>query len=65
MKKNVTVSVIINEKDAAVMFPTKNGDPDLREMFFGHDTLFHEWCLDYFRYSWSISDTFREYKLQE
>ena len=65
MKKNVTVSVIINEKDAAVMFPTKNGDPDLREMFFGHDTLFHEWCLDYFRYSWSISDTFREFKLQE
>lgn len=65
MKKKVTVSVIINEKDAAVMFPTKNGEPDLREMFFGQDPLFHEWCLDYFKYSWNISDTFREFKLKE
>ncbi|MFB5631397.1 MAG: helix-turn-helix transcriptional regulator [Nitrosopumilaceae archaeon] len=65
MRKIVNVSIILNEKEAAVMFPTKNGEPDLREMFFGQDPLFHEWCVDYFRYCWNISDTFREFKLRE
>ena len=65
MKKNVTVSVIINEEEAAVMFPGRKGEPDLREMFYGKTPLFHEWCVDYFKYCWNISDTFREFKLQE
>lgn len=65
MKKNVTVSVILNEKEAVVMFPTTKNEPDLREMFYGQDPLFHEWCVDYFKYNWNISDTFREFKLQE
>lgn len=65
MIKRVSVSVILNEKECAVIFPSKKGDPDLREMFYGTDRIFHEWCIDYFKYCWNRSDTFREFKLKE
>ena len=65
MKKKVSVSIILNEKECAIMFPSKKGIPDLSEMFYGTDPLFHEWCIDYFRYCWNISDNFREFKLEE
>ena len=64
MKIRVQVGLVMNEKEALVMFPTKKGDPDLTEMFYGSDPNFHEWCVDYFRYFWNISDSFREYKLK-
>ncbi len=65
MKDTVKVVIVLNEKEASVMFPTLDGDPDLREMFYSKDPLFHEWCLDYFRYSWYGSDIFQESKLKE
>ena len=65
MRKNVKVSVIVNEKEAVLMFPTKKGEPDLREIFYGNDPLFHEWCIDYFKYIWNASDSFKEFKLEE
>jgi hypothetical protein len=55
----------MNEKEVCVMFPTINGESDLSEMFYSKDTMFHEWCLDYFRYSWYGSDVFVESKLKE
>lgn len=65
MKKSVQVVVVLNEKEACVMFPTIDGDADMREMFYSRDHLFHEWCLDYFRYCWYGSDIFQESKLKE
>jgi predicted transcriptional regulator len=65
MKKSVQVVVVLNEKEACVMFPTIDGDADMREMFYSSDHLFHEWCLDYFRYCWYGSDIFQESKLKE
>ncbi|MGI0010281.1 MAG: helix-turn-helix transcriptional regulator [Nitrosopumilaceae archaeon] len=65
MKKVVQVVVVLNEKEACVMFPTIEGDADMREMFYSKDHLFHEWCLDYFRYCWHGSDIFQESKLKE
>jgi predicted transcriptional regulator len=63
MKENVKTVIILNEKQALVMFPTVGGEPDLREGFFGEDASFHEWCLDYFDYCWQHSGPFREAKL--
>ena len=65
MQKDVKVVVILNEKESCVMFPTIDGDADIGEMFYSKDHLFHEWCLDYFRYCWYGSDIFRENKLKE
>ena len=65
MEKNVQTVVILNEKEACIMFPTLDGESDLTEMFYSDDLMFHEWCLDYFRYCWYGSDVFRESKLKE
>jgi predicted transcriptional regulator len=70
MVDKMPVAVILNEKEATVMFPAlKRGQPvaDLNSIFYsGRDSLlFHEWCLDYFRYSWYGAKTFDESKLLE
>jgi predicted transcriptional regulator len=65
MKKEVQTVVILNEKEACVLFPNIDGESDLSEMFYSSDPMFHEWCLDYFRYCWYGSDVFKESKLKE
>lgn len=46
------IILVINEKEAAVVFSSNDGEPDLRNMFYGKEPLFHEWCVDYFEYIW-------------
>jgi len=65
MGKNVQTVVVLNEKEACLMFPSLDGESDISEMFYSNDSMFHEWCLDYFRYCWYGSDVFRESKLKE
>lgn len=65
MKNTVQVTVVLNEKEAMIMFPNLDGESDMREIFYSIDSLFHEWCLDYFRYCWYGSDVFSEHKLKE
>lgn len=65
MVESVKVAVILNEKQAAVLFPTQKGETDMNMIFYSIDRVFHEWCLDYFRYRWYGSDIFDESKLKE
>jgi len=65
MKKEVQTVVVLNEKEACVLFPHTDGESDLGEMFYSKDPMFQEWCLDYFRYCWYGSDVFKESKLKE
>lgn len=65
MKDKVSTVVVLNEKEACILFPNTQGEPDMTEMFYGNDSMFHEWCLDYFRYCWYGSDIFEESKLKE
>ena len=65
MKKNVKTVVVLNEKESCVSFPKLDGDSNITEMFYSDDPMFHEWCLDYFRYNWYGSDLFQEKKLIE
>jgi hypothetical protein len=37
----------------------------MNSVFYSEDPLFHEWCLDYFRYRWYNSKSFDESKLLE
>jgi predicted transcriptional regulator len=62
MSKDLTVIVMLNEKQACILFPL-SGEVDLKEAFFGDDESFHEWCLDYFRFVWHESKYFEETKL--
>ena len=65
MRDSVLTVVVLNEKEACILFPNRNGEADISEMFYGDDLMFHEWCLDYFRYCWYGSDVFQESKLVE
>ena len=65
MVPDVQTVLVLNEKEACVMFPGTNGESDITEMFYSDDPMFHEWCLDYFRYCWYGSDVFQESKLKE
>ena len=63
MKKGININIILNEKEAILSFPTLEGDADLSHAFFSNDVIFHEWCLDLFRYFWYESSCFNESKL--
>ncbi|MGI0057858.1 MAG: helix-turn-helix transcriptional regulator [Nitrosarchaeum sp.] len=63
MTNQISIVTLLNEKEACIIFPTKNGNPDLSEMFYSKDPLFHDWCLDYFNYIWNNSGSFQEDKL--
>ena len=64
MKENIQVVVVLNEKEACVMFPRIGGDVDVSEMFYSNSSDFHEWCLDYFKHCWHGSKVFQESKLK-
>lgn len=64
IKNEIKIAVILNEKEGGIMFSTIKGEPDISKMFFDDSELFHEWCLDYFRYSWHNAHPFREEKLK-
>jgi predicted transcriptional regulator len=70
MIEDVRVSVVLNEKKALVMFPSIKGETDMNGAFSNsihkeNNKLFHEWCLDYFRYCWLSSKPFDNAKLRE
>jgi predicted transcriptional regulator len=70
MIDEVKVSIVLNEKKALVMFPSVKGETDMNGAFSNsidreNNKLFHEWCLDYFRYSWLDSKPFDNSKLRE
>lgn len=64
MKEHVKVVVILNEKEAGIIFPTIDDEAEMNEMFYSNDPNFHEWCLDYFNYCWQNSGAFQESKLK-
>jgi predicted transcriptional regulator len=63
MQKNVSTIIILNEKEALLMFPATNGEIDMGEGLFGDSDAFHEWCLDYFDDCWKKAGAFKELKL--
>jgi len=64
MRKYVKIAVLLNEKEAGVMFPTKDGESDIGDMLYSNKPEFHEWCLDYFKHCWESSGSFQEDKLK-
>lgn len=53
--KSVSVILVMNEKEAGIIFSTSSDEPDLRNMFYGKSAGFHEWCHDFFEHMWKKS----------
>jgi predicted transcriptional regulator len=68
MIKKISVAVVLNEREALVMFPSTRGETDMNEMFcsiYGETgNFFHEWSHDYFFYNWYNSHSFDPEKLK-
>ena len=67
MVDRMQIATVLNEKQATVMFPMAKGpeEADMNSVFYSEDPLFHEWCMDYFKYNWYNSKSFDESKLKE
>ncbi|MGB7955348.1 MAG: transcriptional regulator [Candidatus Nitrosopolaris sp.] len=70
MVDKIQVAVVLSENQATVMFPTLKNETDMNSMFYSSglqvdNGIFHEWCLDFFRYNWFNSMSFDESKLIE
>ena len=79
MIERIYVGILVSESQSMVMFPmaNKKGSPrtkegeegqleiDMNSGFYSADSLFHEWCLDYFNYVWHIAKPFNRNKLSE
>ncbi|MDH3696169.1 MAG: hypothetical protein OEQ15_02525 [Nitrosopumilus sp.] len=55
-KNKVSVSVVMTEKEAFVMFPRIKGQTDIEEAFYSDDKNFHMWCKEYFEHYWSNAE---------
>ena len=65
MTKKVGAAVILNEKQSCLIFPNRDGKLDAGYAFVGEDDLFHQWCFDYFNYSWYNATPFVETRLSQ
>jgi predicted transcriptional regulator len=64
MTKKIGVAVIMNEKQSSLIFPDSDGKIDAGYAFTSEDPLFHQWCFDFFNYSWYNAHPFIEQKLK-
>jgi predicted transcriptional regulator len=65
MLKTIRIGIIMNEKQALVMFSTARGEVDMGCCFCSNSEQFHEWCNDYFEYIWQQSRPYDTKKLVE
>jgi predicted transcriptional regulator len=52
---DVKATIVMNEKTAAVCFPSLNGRMDLTQGFAGKTPEFHGWCRDLYSFYWEKS----------
>jgi len=65
MTKKIGAAVILNEKQSCLLFPNRDGKLDAGYAFVGDSFLFHQWCFDYFNYSWYNATPFVETRLEK
>lgn len=65
MLKTIRTGVIMNEKQALVMFSNEKSEVDMGCCFCSNTEQFHEWCNEYFEYIWQQSRPYDTKKLVE
>jgi len=65
MTKSIAPAVTINERQCCLIFPNRDGKIDAGYAFVSEDASFHQWCFDYFNYSWYNAHPFVENRIRE
>lgn len=65
MIPKVQIFVVLNDNESLIVFPNLKGEVDLSYGFFSDNLQFHEWCNDYHKYLWEISEVCEISKLRE
>ena len=81
MIEKVHLGILVSKGQSMVMFPMTNKKGsvrggggrkeeeevkiDMNSGFYSTDSIFHEWCLDYFNYMWQIAKPFNPKRLSE
>ncbi len=58
IEKVKVATFIIDDREAALIFPDTKDVVDMTTLLVGRDSMFCEWCTDYFDYLWKDSKTF-------
>jgi predicted transcriptional regulator len=58
IEKVRVAAFIVDDREAALIFPDTKDEVDMSTLFVGQDPVFCEWCLDYFDYLWKDSKPF-------
>jgi predicted transcriptional regulator len=65
MMDEVTVAIVLNEKEAMVCFPDNRGLADLTSGLYSTDKRFVEWCSELFEFTWKNAEEFKEEKIRK
>ncbi len=65
MVDTLQIAMIMNEKQAIVMFSLLKGEIDINSAFVGDNSVFYEWSLDYFSHTWQNAKQYNSKKLDE
>lgn len=65
MVKTIIAGVMMNEKQALLMFSSAKGKVEMSNCFCSKSEQFHEWCADYFEHIWKQSRPFDSKMLVE
>jgi hypothetical protein len=57
--------MITKKESAKEAGGARHEEIDMNSGFYSTDSIFHEWCLDYFNYIWQIAKPFNSNKLTE
>jgi predicted transcriptional regulator len=58
IEKVRVATFIVDDREAAIIFPDIKNEVDLTTLLVGRDSLFCEWCTDYFDHMWRDSKPF-------
>jgi predicted transcriptional regulator len=58
IEKVSVATFIVDDQEAALIFPDTKGEVDMTTLLIGRDSIFCEWCIDYFDYLWKDSKPF-------
>ena len=61
--EHIQITLILNDQEGFVMFPTIDGNTDMREGFYGTEPEFLEWCHDYYDNCWKKSNGIKKLEL--
>jgi predicted transcriptional regulator len=64
IEKVRVAAFIVDDREGALIFPDTKDEVDMTTLFVGGDSVFCEWCTDYFDYMWKDSKPFDMKKIK-